>query len=143
MVHALQWDALVPVHDLKVTVESGWVKIEGTVERQFEKAAVDRAVRHLSGLRGVTNDVQVTPPEAISEIQNGIQAAFRRSALLNSRELDVEVDGTTVILTGDAHSHLELEEAQRIAWTAPGVQKVENCLTLTPWGFGPADEWGY
>jgi hypothetical protein len=34
-------------------------------------------------------------------------------------------------------------EVERIAWAAAGVQQVNNGVTITPWGFGPAEEWGY
>lgn len=142
-VHALQWDARVPHEHLQVTVENGWIKVEGAVEQQFQKAAVDRVIRHLSGARGVTNSVVVAPQEMKAELAAKIEAAFLRSAILNARKLAAEVEGSTVTLSGDVHSHSELEEAQRIAWSAPGVLHVENCITFTPWGFGPAEEWGY
>jgi len=142
-VHALEWDAQVPDDKVQVTVEEGWIKVEGPVEQQFQKAAVDRVVRHLKGVRGVTNAILVEPQEVMTEIKADIEAAFRRSAVLNSQKLAAEVDGSTVVLSGDVHSHSELEEARRIAWAAPGVRRVENCVTMTPWGVGPAEEWGY
>lgn len=142
-VHALQWDAKVPDEDVQVVVEDGWLTVEGTVEEQFQKVAIDRVVRHLAGVRGVTNSVTATPRELLSEIKSRIEAAFSRSATLNSRKLEVVMDGPTVILSGDVHSHNELEEAERTAWSASGVVRVQNCVTITPWGFGPAEEWGY
>lgn len=142
-VHALQWDARVPAEQVQVIVEQGWIKVEGTVEQQFQKAAVDRAIRHLSGARGLTNAILVAPQEALTGIKADIEGALRRNAILSARKLSVELDGSTVTLTGDVHSHSELEEAERTAWTAPGVRQVQNCITITPWGFGPAEEWGY
>ncbi len=142
-VHALQWDAVVPDEQLQISVEDGWIKAEGTVSHQFQKEAVDRALRHLSGVRGITNTISVTPREASSKLKSDIESAFRRSAVLNSSRLSVEVDDASVTLTGDVHTHGELEEAERTIWSAAGVQRVHNCVTLTPWGFGPAEEWGY
>lgn len=142
-VHALEWDARVPDEQLQVTVEEGWITVEGRVAHQFQKAAVDRAVRHLAGARGLTNAIVVAHQEMTSSVKARIEAAFRRSAVLNSRQLNIEIDGSSVILTGDVHSHTELEEAERAAWVAPGVRCVRNCITITPWGFGPAEEWGY
>jgi osmotically-inducible protein OsmY len=78
-----------------------------------------------------------------SQVKAFIEASLDRSAMLKSREIGIEVDGTTITLTGDVHSHSELEEVERIAWAAGGVVRVQNCITLTPWGFGPAEEWGY
>jgi osmotically-inducible protein OsmY len=142
-VHALKWNAQVPDEKLQVTVEEGWIRIEGNVEHQFQKLAADRLVRHLHGARGVTNEILVAPQEATTEIAAGIAAAFRRSAVLDSGKLSVEVDGSNVTLTGDVRSHSERDEAERTAWAAPGVRRVENCVTVTSWGTGPAEEWGY
>jgi osmotically-inducible protein OsmY len=142
-VHALEWDAVVPDDRVQVSVEQGWITVEGTVEHQFQKAAVDRALRHLLGVCGVTNEIVVIPREMTDEVKARIESAFERSAALKARDLGVEINGMTVVLTGDAHTHAELEEAERIAWNLGNTDCVQNCITLTPWGFGPAEEWGY
>lgn len=142
-VHALQWDAEVPDENVQIVVDNGWVTVDGNVEERFQKSAIERVLRHLTGVRGITNSVTVTPQEVHSELKSHIEAAFSRSATLNSGNLEVVIDGPTVILTGDVHSHAELEEAERTAWSAQGVLQVQNCLTITPWGVGPAEEWGY
>jgi osmotically-inducible protein OsmY len=142
-VHALQWDSKVPDTEIQVTVEDGGIRVSGVVEHQFQKGAVDRVLRHLRGARGVTNEITVTPRQSISETKEAIEAAFRRSAVLNSRRLAVEVENEMVTITGDVHSHAERDEVERTAWSATGVRRVQNCVTITPWGFGPAEEWGY
>ncbi len=147
--HTLEWDAGVPHERVKVTVRDGWITLDGSVDRQFHKSAVDRALRHLKGTRGVTNSILIQPQEGMAEPPAGvaakdrIEAALVRSATLNSRQISVETEQRTVILTGDVHSHAERDEAERIAWAAVGVAQVENLITITPWGSGPADEWGY
>ena len=142
-VHVLEWDVEVPEQDIRVSVEDGWIKVEGAVAHRFQRAAVDRALRHLHGSRGVINEIQVAPQQSIEEVKADLEAAFKRSAVLNSKNLSVDVDGSTVTITGDVHSHAELGEVERIAWSAGGVCNVRNCVTITPWGFGPAEEWGY
>lgn len=141
--HALVWNVKVPDERLKVTVAEGWITVEGSVEERYQRAEVDRALSHLAGARGITNSIDIVHTEVVSETKENIEAAFRRSATLDSRKIAVEVDERTVILTGDVHSHGEIEEAERIAWTARGVKDVQNCITITPWGTGPAEEWGY
>ena len=142
-VHALQWDAKVPDTEITVSVENGHIKVEGTVERRFQKTAVNRVLRHLRGARGLTNDIQIIPKLPISEVKAAIEAAFLRSSIINSRMLSVEAEDSSVTITGDVHSHSELKEVERIAWAAAGVQRVNNCVTITPWGLGPAEEWGF
>lgn len=141
-VHGLQWDTQVPDQAVRICVEDGWIKAEGTVEHQFQKNAVDRVLRHLRGACGVTNEVEVVAAEAISPVKEAIESAFKRSAVLNSNNLTVEVEGSTVTVTGDVGSINELAEVDRIVRTK-GVHQVNNCVTVTPWGSGPAEEWGY
>lgn len=142
-VHALEWDVEVPEQDVRLSVEDGWISVEGTVEHRYQRAAVDRVLRHLHGSRGVTNEIDVASHRSVAEVKADLEAAFRRSAVLNSKNLSVDVDDSTVTITGDVHSHAELAEVERMAWSAGGVCKVQNCVTITPWGFGPAEEWGY
>ncbi len=142
-VRSLEWDAKVPHRDLKVTVEDGHLTLDGVVEHGYQRAAAERAVQYLSGVRGLTNQIAVDPAGLTANTKAEIEAAFGRNALLNAREISVETDDGVVILTGDLHSHVEIDEALRSALTARGVHKVVNCLTLTPWGSGPSEEWGY
>lgn len=52
---ALEWDVLVPADRIKVTVSNGWVTLEGEVDYAFQKEEAERAVRHLTGVKGVSN----------------------------------------------------------------------------------------
>ena len=61
VVHGLRWDVQVPDERIASRVEDGWVTLEGDVEWQYQKAAAERAVRYLTGVRGVSNLVVVKP----------------------------------------------------------------------------------
>lgn len=141
--HALEWNSAVPSNAIQLTVSEGWISLDGTVERQRERVAAARAVSHLKGARGITNNIVIAAQETNDDVKGQIESALRRSATINSRGVSVECERQTVVLTGDVHSHAERDEAERIAWSARGVVAVENCLTITPWGSGPAEEWGY
>jgi osmotically-inducible protein OsmY len=142
-VHALQWDSHVPDDRIQVTVRDGMINLEGTVGRQFERASAERAVRRLRGVRGVIDEI-VVEHETPTKLEDAdIASALKRSATVNSKAISIEIEGRTVILTGDVRSHAERDEAEKIAWRAPGVTQVENCITITPWGTFPVEEWGY
>lgn len=129
---ALEWDAGVPTDKVRVSVSKGWVKLEGEVEWQYQKEAAERAVRRLTGVRGVTNLITIKPHTLPTDLKLRIEDALIRTAATDARNIDVLVVGSKAILKGTVRSWAEKEAAARAAWSAPGITSVENDILVVP-----------
>lgn len=49
---------------------------------------------------------------------------------VDNRGIQVDLTGTRVTLRGLVNSLLQKEEAERMAWNAPGVLRVYNALSI-------------
>jgi osmotically-inducible protein OsmY len=117
---------------IKVVVKNGWVSLEGQVEWEYQRRTAENAVRGLRGVKGVSNLIQLTPRAQPSEIKRRIEEAFKRNAEVDANRIIVEINGSEVTLKGTVRSWIEREEAERIAWSAPGVTKVEDRIIVSP-----------
>ena len=131
-VFALEKNVNVPDDNIKITVKEGWITLEGRVDWQFQKNAAEAAVRNLAGVRGVTDVIEVKPTVSPTLVKTRIEEALRRSAEVDARRISVDAHDSTVRIWGNVRSWAEKQEAERAAWAAPGVSKVENLISVIP-----------
>jgi osmotically-inducible protein OsmY len=127
---ALDHDQTVPHGSVQVTVNDGWVTLQGEVRRHFQRQAARHAVGRVPGVLGVTNEITLTdepiPPDVAARIEN----AFKRNAIIDDSVIRVTNRGHTVQLDGVVNSWDAMDTALDTAWSAPGVREVVNNLTL-------------
>lgn len=123
----LEWENVKPL------VHEGRVTLDGRLERHFEREIAEGVARRVPGVVSVRNSIALkprTPGLAATEIKRGIEEAFRRSAALDAQSVTVETDGSQVTLRGEVRSWSEHDQAQKTAWSAPGVTSVHNEITV-------------
>ena len=98
----------------------------------YQKDAAAHAVRDFTGVTGVVNNIIVKPRVKTTDVRDKIEAAFKRSAEIDARRVNVTAHDGKVILSGNVHSWAERHEAERAAWAAPGVNQVDDRLAIVP-----------
>lgn len=131
-VKALAWNAMVPKDRIMIAVDGGMVTLKGIVEWQYQADAALRAVRGLVGVKGIVDNIAVQPHAKPDDVRTKIENAFKRSAAIDARRVNVNVIESKVILSGSVHSLAERDEARRAAWAAPGVSMVDDRLAVVP-----------
>jgi osmotically-inducible protein OsmY len=131
-VTALRCNTIIPEEHVTVSVSDGWLTLNGTVDWQYQKEAVARLVRDLTGVKGVTNNVTIKSRVHVADVKTKIEDAFRRSAEIDARRINVTATDGKVVLSGNVRSWAERQEAERAAWAAPGVASVDDRITVVP-----------
>jgi osmotically-inducible protein OsmY len=130
-VRALELRATLP-EAVQVAVHGGHMTLTGTVPTLFHRVVAENALRHIRGLKGVTNHIKILPSASAADVRRGIARSLHHDATVNGRGIEVSVSGHTVTLKGQVSSWHERESAERAAMHAPGITEVHNQI-LVAW----------
>jgi osmotically-inducible protein OsmY len=129
--NALQWMSNPLGNKIKISVEKGWVTLSGETEWQFQKLAAAVAVRYLMGVKGVSNQIILRPGTQLRSAKSDIEAALVRRAHADASKINVDIDGSTLTLSGQVGSWAERDTAKEAAWGTPGVTSVVDKMTVS------------
>jgi len=128
--NVLEWTTCLPTDGVKLMVEAGWITLSGDVDWQYQKQVAEEALRHLAGVTGVSNQIAIKPKVSTSAVKSDIEAALKRRARLDAKQITVKVSGSEVTLSGSVQNWAERDLATHSAWGAPGVRNVVDHMTL-------------
>ncbi len=129
--NVLEWNASLPAGAIRVMVEGGWVTLSGDVEWHYQRQTANDCVRSLMGVTGVSNQIGIKSPVTAKTVKSGIEAALKRSAMADAKQIAVEIHGSTATLSGTVHSWHERDAATNAVWATPGVRNIVDKMTLS------------
>jgi osmotically-inducible protein OsmY len=130
-VDMLRWSTAVPDDRVRVTVEGGWVTLTGTLDWEYQRKGAEAALRHLKGVKGISNRIELKPRVLAKDVTARIESALKRSGVVEAKHIRVSVDGNHVLLEGNVRAWDERRVAERAAWSVPGVTGVDDRLTVS------------
>jgi len=131
--NALKWNSAIPGQKISAVVKNGWVTLTGDVALQHEKEMAEKLAGSLAGVKGIHNLIYiVSKAVSLNDVRDKITAALNRNVNVNGDKINIIVSGQKVTLTGNVRTFLEKQRAEAAAWSAPGVNMVENKLEVSP-----------
>jgi osmotically-inducible protein OsmY len=130
--HVLAWSTSVPRERVKIMVEKGWVTLSGELDWNFQRQAVERMIRPLKGVVGITDNIRLKATAVPESLSKRIKEALTRQVEREAKRIDISVDGNVVTLRGPVHSWAERNAVEGVIWSAPGVSRVNSQLTVEP-----------
>ena len=128
--NVLQWTTYLPRDAVAVLVDHGWITLSGEVDWDYQRQAAVKAVRHLMGVTGVSDQIGIRGGVTLQAVQTEIEAALKRRARQDAQQISVDIRGADITLRGTVHSWSERELAMHSAWGTPGVRSVVDQMTI-------------
>jgi osmotically-inducible protein OsmY len=129
--NTLTLDVTVP-DGVEATASDGTLMLTGTVKYGAQRAAAERAVAGLAGVRNVRDDIEVGQGADQLDVDILVQDALDRWALIpDDSDVSVDASGNTVTLRGNVRTWAEHDAVVGAAWMAAGVNDVNDLLTVT------------
>jgi osmotically-inducible protein OsmY len=127
---AFKWDWQVPNDCVKVTVENSWVTLDGELTWNFQREAAKKTAGSQEGVKGIINHIKLKSETKDILEKEAVDQALARNWSIDMSAINVSVSANVVTLTGTVNSIYQKEQAERLAWNAPGVWAVNNQLEV-------------
>jgi osmotically-inducible protein OsmY len=129
----LEWNPIIDVAEIEVSVNSGWVILEGSVGTLWQKNRAEYIALDVMGVVGITNKLSVVPTKDILDEKIGaaIQGALHRNGEVNANWVNVRVENGKVTLSGTVPTWSAHRAVYEAAIFTVGVKNIENNLRVS------------
>lgn len=124
------YDETFPRAAIWAEVHDGVVTLTGTVGWAYQRKAVQRSIEMLPHVRGVVNEVVLTPRKFPADIEDRISEALRRQSSLAGTAISVRAENGKVILGGTVSTLVQKHDAEQVAWKHPAVMELHNNIRV-------------
>jgi osmotically-inducible protein OsmY len=129
--NALSQNVTVP-SGVEASASDGSVWLTGTVGYGFQRANAEQTIAGLTGVRNITNDIEIFSDIEAADVTILVQAALDRYALIaDDSDVAVNASDGTIALTGHVRTWAEHDAAIDAAWMGIGVTGVRDDLVIT------------
>ncbi len=130
VLNALKTNSNIPFNRVQIEVEDGHVTLDGKLEWNHQKQSAQQSASTVEGIKVLTNRIEIETDNPDDVEKAEIEQAIKRNWAMKNQDVQVYVSGNKVTLNGIVHSFYQKEEAERMAWNAPGVWTVNNELII-------------
>ena len=128
--NALAQNVTVP-GGVEAAARDGNLKLTGIVKYGAQRAAAERAVAGLAGIRHVKDEIEISYDADPDDVTLLVHGALDRYALIpDDSNVDIDTSGSTVTLTGNVRTWAEHDAVIDAAWMASGVADVVDLLHI-------------
>jgi len=129
--NALMGNVTVP-DGVEATAEDGNLTLTGAVAFGAQRAAAERAVAGLTGVRNIRDEIEISYDPDQVDVDLHVQEALVRSALVpDDSDVKAATDGAVITLTGHVRTWAEHDAVVGAAWMARGIIDVDDELQVT------------
>ena len=131
----LRWEPSVNAAAIGVTVKNGVVTLTGTVSYYGEKWAAERAIKRVSGVTAVAEELKVQPTGSAKRTDTDIAAAAVQALkwrLWVPNQVKVKVEEGWVTLEGEVEWQYQKNTADDAVRYLTGVKGMYNLIAIKP-----------
>jgi osmotically-inducible protein OsmY len=133
----LAWDTSVGERaGIGIAVRDGVVTVSGQVDNYMQKQAIERAVRRVSGVRGIAMDLEVKLAAGArpsdTDIAQAALNAMRWHSMVPEERVQIEVEDGHVTLSGELDWAYQVASAEQCVRPLLGVKDITNGIRIRP-----------